>query len=183
MNVPSSNDINLITAIGTIATPILLIVLSSIVWFFQRKIERSQTIEQELRDDRLQVYLEILEPFIILLTKDEAFPTENKNTVALEKILSLSYRKAAFRLSLFANDDVVRAYNDLMQFAYDSEKSPASEDEQDSQSKAWEMLNVFGNLLLEIRKSVGNEKTTLENLEMLEWMINDLRKLKEQHRK
>lgn len=40
----------------------------------------------------------------------------NKDELAIAMFLSLDYRKSAFKLSLVANDDVVLAYNELMQF-------------------------------------------------------------------
>jgi len=37
-------------------------------------------------------------------------------------------------------------------------------------------LGLVGSFLLEIRKSMGNEATELDNWEMLEWFITDARK-------
>lgn len=191
----STDTIQIVSAIGAIATPILLILLSGIGWIIQHQIQkaqktedelrqRAQMLEEELRDDRVQIYSEILEPFIILFTKDEAFTKDkafrgkDKLQIAQEKILSLSYKQAAFRLSLFADDSVVRAYNNLMQFFYNSDATSATVPESKSDLKAYQMLDLFGGLLLEIRKSVGNSSSKLENLEMLEWMINDIRKIR-----
>jgi hypothetical protein len=39
-------------------------------------------------------------------------------------------------------------------------------------------MEVLGEFLLEIRKSVGNDDTTIQSLEMLEWLITDIRKYK-----
>ena len=189
--------IELITAIGNIATPILLIVLSGIGWFIKGRLETSQKaeeelrrraekLEEEIRGDRLQVYNDILEPFIILFTKEEAFSGnrshkgKSKDQRALETMLSLKYRQTAFKLTLFANDGVVKAYNQLMQFSYKMGNDPASSEGRDPNATSLQILGVFGTFLLEIRKSIGNEATSLSNFEMLEWMINDIDTVKVQ---
>ena len=41
------------------------------------------------------------------------------------------------------------------------------------------MMSLIGLLLLEIRKSMGNEETKLNEWDMLEWFITDARKMKE----
>jgi len=165
-----------VTAIGSITTPILVLILTAVGWTIRNRIERSYKLEEKLRDDRISVYNEILEPFIILLTKDEAFTNEegyqdkSKAEVANEKIISLSYRQTAFKMALMGSDNVVRAYNDLMQFFFNQDPEQKTENVK-------EMIGRLGNLLLEIRKSVGNEKTSLDNFEMLEWLITDIRRI------
>jgi len=79
---------------------------------------------------------------------------------------SYEYRKTAFNLNLFGSDEVVRAYNALMQHTYEAE----SAEKQDPTK----MMSLWGTLLLEIRKSLGNEKTKLDKLDMLRGMIKDI---------
>ena len=38
------------------------------------------------------------------------------------------------------------------------------------------MMSLLGDFLLEIRRSMGNESTKLENWDMLEWFMTDARK-------
>ena len=183
--------IDYLTAIGTIATPILLIVISAIGWYLKSRIEaswkteaelrrRAEKLEEAIRDDRLQVYNEILEPFIMLFTKEEGLSAtgprrgKTKEQNALEIMQSLKYRQTAFKLSLFANDDVVKAYNNLMQFSYKMGSDSVSTEEYEPTA----ILSIFGDFLLEIRKSVGNETSSLSNLDMLTWMIKDIDSLK-----
>ena len=167
--------INYITAIGTIATPILLIVISAIGWYLKSRIEaswnteaalrrRAEKLEEAIRDDRLQVYNEILEPFIMVFTKEEGLSAngprrgKTKEQNALEIMQSLKYRQTAFKLSLFANDDVVKAYNNLMQFSYKMGSDTVSTEEHEPIA----IVRVFGDFLLEIRKSVANETIIFE---------------------
>jgi len=191
-NNPEPSLIQWITAIGAVATPILLAVFSAIGWAIKKKVEenqkkeaalrdRARKLEEELREDRLKVYNEILEPFMLVFTKDEGvaadkkYKGKTKEQIIQSKILSTSYRQTAFRLSLFAADEVVRAYNGLMQFFYSQGDNgkPASEE------TVKKMMFLFGNFLLAIRKSVGNEDTQIDSLEMLEWLISDISKFRD----
>ncbi|MCK9460077.1 MAG: hypothetical protein M0R80_10600 [Proteobacteria bacterium] len=185
MNTQPETTLEILTAIGSIATPVLLAIFTAVGWAIKRRIdstsetenrlqERARKLEEELREDRLVVYNDILEPFIIIFTKDEgfvhdkSFKGKTKEQVVQEKILSPLYRKAVFKLSLFASDDVVRSYNRFLQFLYSQSDGSATAD------KAAQMMNNFGGLLLAIRRSVGNELTKLDNLEMLEWLVTDM---------
>ena len=166
-----------ITAIGVIATPILVLVLTAIGWRLRQSIERERQLEDKLREDRINTYNLILEPFIILFMTEAAWSMDkaNKGTdkgkIATAKMLSLEYRKYAFKLSLVGADRVVLAYNELMQFFYNQEEINVPTEE-----KLEAMMRLLGTFLLEIRRSMGNETTSLSNLQMLEWFMKDARK-------
>jgi len=165
-----------VTAIGSIATPIMVLALTALGWRMRHRLDRRLALEDKLRADRIDTYNQILEPFIILLMSDAAWETDkqnrgrNKNDVAGAKLLSLDYRKQAFKLSLVGSDAVVAAYNNLMQYFYaqGNAASPSSGDPR-------EMMALLGTFLLEIRRSMGNEATKLTNWQMLEWFLTDAR--------
>ena len=186
--------VEIINSVGIVATPLLLILISGIGWFIKRRFERSQEIqeqfrqraeklEQEIRSERLQIYDAILEPFILMFTKD--LPNQGKRNLrttsnadkALEIMLSVEYRQTAFKLMLFANDDVARTYKRMMQSAYDLDKDQSSSNADGLTEYQSQLLTSVCKFLLEIRKSVGNENTQLEAVEMLGWMITDYEKL------
>ena len=146
--------------------PTLLMVLGGIItWLIKSKIEELRAVEEKLREDRRNVYAQILEPYIRIFAdlkgkgKDEA----------LKQVKSYEYRKTAFDLNLFGSDDVVRAYNDLMQHTYKAEAT--------GNQNPNEMMLLWGKLLLEIRKSLGNKKTKLSEFDMLRAIIKDIEKL------
>ncbi len=175
-----------IAAVGAILTPILLAVLSALGWMIKQRVdasrerelqalERASRLETDLREDRLAVYMEILQPFVLVFTKDQGFAGDktyrgkSKDQVVLELMLSVPYRQAAFRMSLFASDDVLTAYNRLMQFFYARDEASKSTPEE-----TLEMMHLFGEFLLAIRRSVGNEDTAVDAFGMLEWLIKDI---------
>ena len=179
----SPSWLEVVQTVGSVATPILVLALTALGWKARTSIERRIELENKLRDDRIEIYNQILEPFIILLMSDVAWKTDSKNRnrdkneIATSKMLSLDYKRLAFKLSLMAPDSLVRAYNDLMQYFYNLEESEANAPNQD---RVTDMLTLLGTFLLEIRRSMGNEATQLDHWEMCEWWMSDARKLRKQ---
>lgn len=118
-----------LVAIAAVATPILVLFLTAIGWRFRQSFERQRVLEDKLREDRINTYNFILEPFIIIFMTEAAWALDKSNEgrdktdVAMAKMLSLDYRKYGFKLSLVGSDPVVLAYNDLMQFFYSQGES------------------------------------------------------------
>ncbi|MEZ9124986.1 hypothetical protein AB4145_00100 [Vibrio splendidus] len=71
--------LDVVTAIGSIATPIIVLVVSSVGWKIKQNIERKIELENKLRDDRIDIYNQILEPFIIILMSDAAWEMDKRN--------------------------------------------------------------------------------------------------------
>ena len=174
--------ITYLTTFGSVATPILVAVLGGIGWKLRTQVERRLELEKKLRDDRIEIYNDILEPFITLLMSDAAWKADprnknkDKNELAIRAALSLDYRRQAFRLALLGSDGVVKAYNDLMQSFFQEEAADASNVPVE---KVKHMLALIGHLLLEIRRSMGNEATELDKWSMIEWFITDARKYRD----
>ena len=172
-----SGILDVLAAIGSIATPIIVLIFSGIGWLIANRLERARELETKLREDRIQIYNDILAPYIFLFTKDEGLPRareyKGKSSIEVgsEKVGSLDYKQTAFRLSLIGSDEVFRAFNNLMQFFYAGKLGQ----EERSEETTRELFELLGTLLLEIRKSVGNEKTDLHHFEMLEFLITDIR--------
>ena len=135
-----------LTALGSIATPILVLVLTAVGWKIRQSFERRMELEEKLREDRIEIYNIILEPFTLLTMTSAAWEHDkknrnhNKDDIAVGKMLSLEYRKTASKLSLIANDDVVFAYNDLMQFFYSRSNKP---NDAEGLKKMLELLGKF----------------------------------------
>ena len=145
--------------------PSLLMVLGGIItWFFKSRVEELRATEERLREERRKIYGQLLDPYVRLFAD-----LKGQGPVqAIKKITSYEYRKTAFDFNLFGSDEVVRAYNDLMKHTYEAE----SLGKQDPK----EMMRLWGSLLLEIRKSLGNKKTNLNEFDMLRAMIKDIDK-------
>lgn len=173
------STIDMFMAFATIATPIILIIFAGVGWMIKYSFERRADLENKLRDDRIRIYNTILEPFTLLFMPKTAWEANEENigidkdAKAVKIVYSMEYRQASLKLSLIADDAVVLAYNEFLQFFYQSEKFnnlPSSE-------RTKKTLHLLGNLLLEIRKSMGNE-TKIDNWQMLEWFITDIEAVK-----
>ena len=99
---------------------------------------------------------------------------KDKNEIATNQMLTIEYRKDSFKLSLMGSDEVVIAFNNLMQYFF-SQKNHQGETS-DDQLKS--MLALLGDFLLEIRRSMGNEHTKIDNWGMLEWFMTDARQMR-----
>ena len=121
---PDPTWLDYLSAIGAITTPILVLGLTAMGWKIRHGLERRFDLDAKLREDRITAYNEILEPFIILLMSDPAWKADpknkgkDKNQLAMQTMLSLAYRRHAFKLSLVGADSVVKAYNNLMQHVF-----------------------------------------------------------------
>ena len=145
--------------------PLLMALGGIITWVIKSKIEELRAIEEKLREERRNIYAQILDPYIRLFADLKGKGSDQ----ALRKITSYDYRKTAFDLNLFGSDEVVRAYNDLMKHTYKAEVTGNQDPK--------EMIRLWGKLLLEIRKSLGNKKTKLNEFDMLRAMIKDIEEL------
>lgn len=172
----SATWINYISAFGSIATPILIVILSAVGWRIRIQLERNRELEEKLRIERIKIYNDLIRPFIILFSPEQKNKSqEYKEATAAQHLLTTDYRRVGFELALLGSDAVIKAYNDLMQHFFQATNSTEPKvGEMDAITK---MIILMGNLLLEIRKSMGNEKTKLTNVDMLEWFISDARKL------
>ena len=145
----------------TVLPTLLALLGGGVGWYFRARWEASRKQQEKLRDERASVYMEILDPFIRLF--HDLSPQGQKKT--LEKIKSLESRRSAFRLVLVGEDDVVHAWNQMWRTLYEIEREGGDN---------VVILKSFGNVLLEIRKSIGGSKTKLNEPDMLAWLITDI---------
>ena len=130
----------------------------------QYQIQKLHLIQEKLREERRKVYSELLLPFI------DIFANPRDSQIAIERISSPAYRQTAFDLTLVGSDEVVKAYGNLMQHIY---KNNNSNDVKNSS----EIIRLWAVLLLEIRKSLGNKSTKLNEKDMLRHLITDIEKV------
>lgn len=138
-------------------------------WFVKSKLNEFRSLREELREKRSGIYADLLEPYIKVFTGSSA---EEGLQEIIEQVQSYEYRETHFRLTLLGPDEVVRAYNRFLQYIY-------SQEDQDEADPV-ELLEHYGKLLLEIRRSLGNRGTTLTETEMLEGVIKDIEKVQEE---
>jgi len=182
------------TVAGAALTPLFVLLLTGVGWHIKNKIEstrnndirvqeRIRDLEDKLRTDRIETYNKLLEPFFLLFTTDAVFESDPKyigkdrTEYALSKMLTVEYRMVGFKLSLVADDAVVRTYNALMQFFYTGQHADSAQENVSKNTSKW--IKLLSEMLLEIRRSMGNHETSLNNWEMIEWFLSDAHKMRE----
>jgi len=152
----------MINLMNALAPSLLIIVGGIITWLLKSRVEELRAAEENLRETRTKTYWDILEPYITLFSDT----SEKGRTGVIKTITSPQYRKTAFQLCLLGSDDVVQAYNAMLQHQYEAERT--------GKQDALELMRLWGALLIEIRKSLGNNKTKLKEFDMLRGMIKDI---------
>jgi hypothetical protein len=153
--------ITLITALGA---PFLVLIGGLITWFFKSRKEELQAIEERALERRIQTYNTLLHPLIVMFANKSNQKMKDK---AIAEIGSVEYRKAGFNLITFGSDEMVTAYNNMMQSFYKNE----------SESNPKLTMKKFAQFLLSVRKDVYNKNTKLKEWDMLKFMITDIEKL------
>jgi hypothetical protein len=152
---------------------LLVAILGAIGWMIRTELMRRHELEDQLRQDRVSIYDEILEPYLIVFVPDAIWDTDpktkgkNKNEVVEQTLRSFEYRKAVFRMSLICPDAIINAHNGLTRFFLQGKYHLSPSTEADNSK----MLSLLGTLLLEIRKSMGNTATRLDIWAVLECLL------------
>lgn len=156
-------DKEIITLITALGAPLLVFIGGLVTWFFKTRKEELQAIEERALEKRITTYNTLLHPLIVMFSVKADKKLHEK---ALQEIISVEYRKAAFNLITFGSDEMVNAYNSMMQSFY---KSEAEQNPKLTMAK-------FATFLLSIRKDVYDKNTKLEKWDMLKFMITDIEK-------
>lgn len=88
----------------------------------------------------------------------------------MKKIISPNYRRAHFEFNLIGSDKAVKAMNKMVQHSRALESGNESLDQEI-------LIRDWGNLLIAIRKDLGNRKTKLDTKDMLIVHIKNVDKL------
>lgn len=151
-----------------IAKTIVIGLVGFFIWRHQHNLERNFKMAENLNKYKIEVYNEIMEPFVILCMSEEAWlldprsnkvKTRTKEQTTASIIMSVKYRRLLFQLCMFCSDRAVHIYNGIT----DSNREEGSN----------EPVKLFADLILEIRKSVGNEETALTREDVLTLFVSD----------
>ena len=131
-------------------------------WAIKSRTEELRAAQERLAGERRKLYAALLDPYVKVFasTKDPALVKD-----AEKQLISVDYRRTALEVVLIGDDNVVDAYNVLMQHFF---KQGASAED------TFKPMRLYGVLLLAIRKSLGNAATKLDEYDMLTHMITDI---------
>lgn len=161
----------------TPSVPLFVALGGALTWMIKSRHEQLQAAQERLHADRRKLYVDVLSPFIRILTEmSQSSETEDLGDQASSAgaldILSYDYRRTAFEVIMVGSDEVIRAYNAISQDAFRQAKEKEANPE--AKTNPVSVIPLWGRLLLEIRKSLGNKKTKLKESEALRWMLTDI---------
>ena len=148
------------------------IITGVVVWFATSKMMQYSREREQFLERQRKVYFDLLDPQIKMFTAIQLENAKKQKEIdcIIKEMKSYEGRKRQFELNLIGSDDVVRANNKYWQHLYKTEqnqnKGIANED-------SFETIRLFGDILVEVRKSLGNNNTKLSSTEMLEFLIKD----------
>lgn len=154
----------------SLLTPVVLTVLAASLtalgWYLRSHWESLRREREMLQSERRRIYMEVLEPYIRVMS---GIRRQRETKKATEQITSFEHRKALFEVNLLGSDEVITAFNNMMQYFYGMQESQSEESSR-------EVLAHFGGLLIAIRRDLGSKKTKLEVPDMLRSQVNDIEK-------
>ena len=130
-------------------------------WALNRK-EEIRRERERLRDERRALYLQVMKPFVLLLSKAGA-------KAGQKLMMSTEHAEAVREFTLVGSDAAVVALNEFMQYMY-------RHTDGDRVAALPEAFELLGTVFLEMRKELGNPKTTLEAIDMFKFQITDIEK-------
>ncbi|HEY9084113.1 MAG TPA: hypothetical protein VIN73_12335 [Vicingaceae bacterium] len=132
-----------------IAIPILLLILGGIGWLYKHEKERRLQIEKQLSDRKYDVYIKLLTIFFDILKQIKKGQSTNASKL-IDKMLDIKKE-----LIIFGNDKVLFAF-----FRWEKE----------SQTKS--NLKALAELIIEVRKDMGNPKTSITTQDFLKSLVS-----------
>ena len=84
-------------------------------WYLRHNLNISKNRQEKLRQERMDLYDEILDPFNRVIAGIK-IPQENKK--AINKILSAEYKIKYCKFCMIASDEVINSINNFMQYLY-----------------------------------------------------------------
>ena len=141
-------------------------VIAVVWWLVRHAVETAQRSTDEFRQKRLKVYMGVLEPMLTMFEQakgGDPHRGKRKADIPVDQL-----RRAMFDIKLMATDEVVRAFDKLV--------IGFTGDPLTDQEAGKRLVDLYGGLLLAMRKDLGNPTTTLTKLEMLKVIITDAEK-------
>jgi hypothetical protein len=138
----------------TTATPYLLAVLAGLGWLYRREYERRRDVENQVSERKYNAYIKLINIFFDMFKATRGGPPV--------KDLELRMFDVNKELMLFASDRVLQIVHRWLE---ESRRGTVD-------------LNRLGEIIVAIRKDMGNSRTRIRSEDMLRQLILDFDKMK-----
>lgn len=139
---------------------ILTLVSGSIGFIISKFIEDVKENKQRIYEQKRKYYNELIRPFRDVL---KSIKTKNGYTALNSKQIA-DAMDTAFDNILYASDEVIEKYGRF--------RNNSTNEEQTGSSNQYKTLKLFSELLLAMRKDLGNKYTSLDEVHILRMFIN-----------
>lgn len=154
-----------ITSILTAVIGVIVVVAPLVI---QHRLQALREQRQKLREQRLGLYITLLSPYVRLWASLNKPNRKAVERAVIQEMLSTEQLSNTFQFGMIGSDDVVQKHNAFRQFAANAPSgNPTGEFE-------GSILECFGELLLAIRRDLGNKNTKLQPIDMFKPIITDL---------
>jgi len=144
-------DWSTIISVLAALSPILLAILGGIGWLYRHEKERREAVERQLSEHKYKAYMTLLDIFFDMMKATKAGKTIDQ-TDLIDRMFD-----ANKDLILYGSDDVVNTYQKWLGNA----------------RKEKVKLGQFGEIVISIRRDMGNPKTKITSEEVLRQFIVD----------
>ena len=132
-------------------SPILLAILGGVGWLYRHEKERREAVERQLSEHKYRAYITLLDIFFDVMKAIKAGKTIDQSDL-IDRMFD-----ANKDLILYGSDDVVNTYQKWL----------------GSSRKGNVKLDQFGEIIISIRRDMGNPKTKITSEEVLRQFIVD----------
>ena len=139
------------------STPVLVALLGGVGWLYRHERERRVEVERQLSDKKYGAYMEIINIFFDLL-KDVKLDRSQNQDALISRMMD-----ANKELIIYGSDEVVDSYLRWMT---------------EARSGVVDM-EKFGDIVISVRRDMGNPSTRLESHDILRMMLTDYEEAKE----
>lgn len=138
----------------TVLTPVLLLLLTGMGWLYRHERERRELVERQLSEPKYKAYMALINVFFDAM----------KATKGEKPLGELTDRMidANKDVVIYGSDDVVKTY--LSWQAKTRARSGGME---------LELFELFGEVVIAIRRDMGNPKTKIVSRDILRMIITD----------
>jgi hypothetical protein len=169
-------DNDIAVAILTAGSAIFVSVFSAI---WSRNIERTEQIEQQIRDKKTPIYEGFIEVAFELLYSsktnsndlnkishpNKSGPGQSRNLDPIEKLRGLTPK-----LIIWGTNEVIESWNEFRSVSANQNTDQSTSD------RAHEVLYAFEQFMIEIRRDLGHKDTRIKKGDLLRTFINDIKK-------
>jgi len=156
-------DWNTIVSVLAVLSPFLLILLSGVGWLYKHEKEHREAIEHQLSEHKYKAYITLLDIFFKAMKAIHTGNTINQNDL-IDRMFD-----ANKDLIIYGSDDVVNTYQKWLSSVRDSVR----EGKINEREQQLEKLEKFGEIVISIRRDMGNPKTNITSEKVLRQFITD----------